>query len=229
MVTEAKIKEIFDSIQGEGSVIGYRQLFIRFCGCNLSCDYCDTDFGVNSALTLTSDALIDRITNEYNLNEFHSISLTGGEPLLSVDFLEEFLEQFKKLDTKTKVYLETNATLTEQFLKIKKYIDIVAADIKLESSTGKDTLALHEKFLKNCNGVQTFAKIVFDENITQSEIEKTAKIAKKYSIPLILQPKMVSDRMAVSSEFCEKITSRFISLYHDVRLIPQVHKFLNVR
>ena len=41
---EAKINEIFSSIQGEGPVVGYKQLFIRFCGCNLNCDYCDTEF-----------------------------------------------------------------------------------------------------------------------------------------------------------------------------------------
>ena len=41
---EAKINEIFSSIQGEGPVVGYKQLFIRFCGCNLNCNYCDTEF-----------------------------------------------------------------------------------------------------------------------------------------------------------------------------------------
>ena len=41
---EAKINEIFSSIQGEGPIVGYKQLFIRFCGCNLHCDYCDTEF-----------------------------------------------------------------------------------------------------------------------------------------------------------------------------------------
>ena len=41
---ETKINEIFSSIQGEGPVVGYKQLFIRFCGCNLNCNYCDTVF-----------------------------------------------------------------------------------------------------------------------------------------------------------------------------------------
>lgn len=229
MVTAAKIKEIFGSIQGEGPVVGYRQLFIRFCGCNLDCAYCDTDFDISKAETYTPETLIEKITKDYDLNTFHSISLTGGEPLLSADFLEVFLEMYKKLGFSAKVYLETNATLTKQFLKIKKYIDIVSADIKLESSTGKDTLSEHENFFKHCTGVETFAKIVFDENITDSEIEKTVNIAKKYSVPLVLQPKMNFNKMSVSSEFCEQITDRFASLYSDVRLIPQVHKFLNLK
>ena len=44
-----RVKEIFTSIQGEGPYVGYKQLFIRLCGCNLNCSYCDTDFGVNDS------------------------------------------------------------------------------------------------------------------------------------------------------------------------------------
>lgn len=41
---KTKVNEIFASIQGEGPVVGYKQLFIRFCRCNLNCSYCDTEF-----------------------------------------------------------------------------------------------------------------------------------------------------------------------------------------
>lgn len=36
------VMEIFDSIQGEGSMIGMPVTFIRFAGCNLACPWCDT-------------------------------------------------------------------------------------------------------------------------------------------------------------------------------------------
>ena len=37
----AKVSEIFVSIQGEGAYVGQKQLFVRFAGCNLDCEYCD--------------------------------------------------------------------------------------------------------------------------------------------------------------------------------------------
>lgn len=221
---ETKINEIFSSIQGEGPVVGYKQLFIRFCGCNLNCRYCDTEFQNGKAFT--PQELFNFIDSEYDLSTFHSISLTGGEPLLSVDFLLEFIPLVKN---KTKIYLETNATLTQNLEPIKSMIDIVAADIKLKSSTGLDTIGLHRRFFEKCENIYTFAKIVFDENITEDEILTCANLGKKYNIELILQPKMIENKMSVSSEFCNDIVEKFTKIYTNIRLIPQTHKFINVR
>lgn len=220
----ATVNEIFPSIQGEGLYVGCKQLFIRFCGCNLKCNYCDTDFKYGKSFS--ANTLNDFICKNYDLSDFHSISLTGGEPLVSYEFLKEFLPL---VYGKTKIYLETNATLTENFEEIKKYIDIISADIKLMSATGYDTLALHKNFFEACNGKETFAKIVFDENITQNEIEFCAKLGKDSNIPLILQPKMIKNEISVTSEFCNKILDEFIRNYSNVRLIPQTHKFLGVK
>ena len=224
MTNSAKIKEIFDSIQGEGPYIGYRQLFIRFCECNLKCKYCDTDFAPNEGYTAFSpEALKNYITDNFELNKIHSISLTGGEPLLSYEFLREFLPLTDK-----RIYLETNGTLFEELLAVKNFVHMISADIKLKSATGMDTFNLHEKFFRNCEGVETFAKIVFNGNIEEDEIEDCVKLAKRYNLPLILQPETKDDKINVSTEFIYSVADKFASKYNNVRLIPQTHKFMGL-
>src|SRR5574344_2769605 len=106
MTNTTKISEIFTSIQGEGLYIGVKQLFIRFCGCNLHCTYWDKDKEVNeNCMNFSVEDLIEYI-KKFNLKTIHSVSLTGGEPLLWADFLKSFLPLMNN-----KIYLETNATM----------------------------------------------------------------------------------------------------------------------
>lgn len=222
-MNKVKIKEVFKSIQGEGPYVGYEQVFVRFCNCNLKCNYCDTEFSSDADYVEYSPLELAEVVNHYK--HVHSISLTGGEPLLSTDFLKEFLPLVDK-----KIYLETNATLSEKFLEVKSYIDIVSADIKLESATGiKGSYKFHDKFFDACKGVETFAKIVFNNKVTEDEIVQCCELGKKYNIELILQPEMAAEKMVVPSEFTANVLDKFLEKYENVRLIPQVHKFLDVR
>ena len=128
---KAKIKEIFASVQGEGLYIGTKQLFIRFCACNLKCDYCDTPHlpvNINDKDTFfefTPDELVRYINEKFDIKTISFISLTGGEPLIWNEFLAEFLPKVK-----TKFYLETNATITENLEKIPEFIKLSKRTIK---------------------------------------------------------------------------------------------------
>lgn len=227
MTKRAKIAEIFDSIQGEGPYIGYRQLFIRFCGCNLLCDYCDTEFDKGEEYTPLE--LLEKVKT-FNLKHIHSISLTGGEPLLHYEFLKEFLPLLK--ETETKIYLETNGTLPNPLKHIIDYTDIISMDFKLNSS-GKigDMYAKHNEFLEISKNSQkqVFAKLVFDETIQDFEINETTKLAQKYDIELILQPKMNGNKISVSHDKIVEVFNKFTDKYPKTRLIGQVHKFWDVR
>ena len=224
---KAKISEIFDSIQGEGPYIGYRQIFIRFCGCNLLCDYCDTEFNKGDEYTVI--ALIDKLKS-FDLKDIHSVSLTGGEPLLQYEFLKEFLPKLKELGLK--VYLETNGTLPSVLKQLIDYIDIISMDFKIDSSAKiGDVYSKHKEFLaisKNAKK-EVFAKLVFDEDLKDFEINECAKLANEFDITLVLQPKMVGYEIGVSHNKIVEVFNRFSNLHKDTRLIGQVHKFFDIR
>lgn len=226
MTNKASIIEIFSSIQGEGPYVGVKQLFIRFCGCNLNCDYCDTNEIQNGDyLEYTPEELKEYI-KDFSLKTMHSISLTGGEPLVWADFLAEFLPLVEN-----KIYLETNSTLKNNLEKIINNIDIISADIKLPSASGiESSFAMHDEFFKIAKKYdkEIFAKIVFDENILNDEISHCLKLAEKYSLPLILQPKTIDDKVALDGGRILEVFNKFLASHQNTRVIPQVHKFLGV-
>lgn len=75
-----RINEIFYSLQGEGRHTGQSAVFIRFSGCNLSCPFCDTDFGNFTQMTAA-----DIISSISQWSACGFVVLTGGEPSLQVD------------------------------------------------------------------------------------------------------------------------------------------------
>ncbi len=232
MQNKTYIKEIFTSVQGEGPYIGYNQLFIRFSKCNLKCKYCDTDF-ISNLTQYTPLELFNKIKSVKNI---HSISLTGGEPLCDIDFLREFLSLIKENPSNNsfspKIYLETNGTLYNELEKIISNIDIVSMDVKLNSSSNNgDLYRLHKEFIETAvkNYKEIFLKIVFDENISNEEIEKSIELAQKDNLLIILQPKMNGKELSSSNDIITRVYNDFIKKYPNVRLIPQVHKFLNLR
>ncbi|MBD5305677.1 MAG: radical SAM protein [Bacteroides sp.] len=96
-----KINEIFYSLQGEGHHTGYPSVFIRFCGCNLSCPFCDTKH--ETGIYMDDDAIVHAV----NLYKADWIVLTGGEPSLWID--KDFVHLLKRATGK-KVAIETNGT-----------------------------------------------------------------------------------------------------------------------
>ena len=216
-----RVKEIFTSIQGEGNYVGYKQLFIRLCGCNLNCSYCDTDFGVNNSIEYTTKELLEICSQN---SDCHSVSLTGGEPLLHTDFI---IELGKRCNLP--IYLETNGVLYNDLKNVIDYVTYIAADIKLPSAAKLEPMwEEHEKFLELASKKDAFAKVVFDENITDFEIHKITHLCKNFDIELVLQPKMTGNNPAITSEFMQKILDKCIKIHPKTRLIPQVHKFIGV-
>ena len=237
--------EIFSSIQGEGIYTGARQVFVRFSGCNLKCAYCDTPYepnprfrvefpaGTREFVNYSNPAGPDEtaeIIKKFNLKKHHSISLTGGEPLLHTKFILQLSRLLKAEGTM--FYLETNGTLPSHLAILIPVIDIVSMDIKLPSTSELSGLwDTHSEFLQTCSSKEVFVKTVVSSSTTEPEIIEACKIIKGVNpkIPLIIQPvsshsgyhgKSPSIRRVI------KLQELALDYLTDVRVIPQTHKYL---
>jgi organic radical activating enzyme len=230
---KADIAEIFSSVQGEGIFVGAKQIFVRFSKCNMNCAYCDEPRS-RKAKSYSASGLMTEIRRlNKKSGPHHSVSFTGGEPLLYADFLRDPLELLKEEGLRS--YLETNGTLPEELAKIIGLLDIIAMDIKLPSSTGeREFWVEHYEFLKIASAKKVFAKLVVTANTVAEDIQRSVELIKSVdeSIPLILQPatainplenRIDSQTIMSFLDICSK------NRLDDVRVIPQVHKILGIK
>ncbi len=222
---KAKIAEIFKTIQGEGLYQGIPQLFIRFFGCNLKCTFCDTK------LEYYKEKSLEDLLQELKLyGSCHSISLTGGEPLLQIDFLKKLLPALKEKEEI--IYLESNGTLYKYLEEIIGCIDIIAMDFKLSSSTGlKDFWFAHREFLKVANSKkkEVFIKALIGKKTLIDDVRIATAIIKeiRQDIPFILQPEnpyenLLEDKLKYFEKICKNANI-------NVTVVPQLHKTLGIR
>ncbi|MEW6618401.1 MAG: 7-carboxy-7-deazaguanine synthase QueE [bacterium] len=227
--------EVFTSIQGEGIYIGQPQVFIRFAGCNLRCQFCDTtqSLFIPQECEIITQGKKNRISNpvanstlieliKEDILNYSMICLTGGEPLIQIDSLKRLLREIKK-GYKTQIYLETNGTLPHLLEQVINLIDIIAMDIKLPSLTGlKPFWKEHEKFLRIANKKEVFVKIISGAQMVMDEFRRAIFLVKEISsnIPLVLQPLdnnlSLQELLQYQAEANKKLSI--------VRIIPQVHK-----
>jgi 7-carboxy-7-deazaguanine synthase len=228
---KAKISEIFSSIQGEGKYTGYAQVFVRFFGCNINCAWCDTPKASGRAksrqLEYSPRELFAHVKKLYK--NCPSVSLPGGEPLLQSAFLKEFLPLLKKAGMT--VYLETNGILPRQLKEVIGRVDIVSMDIKLPSSAKCPSFwQEHENFLKISSRRDVFVKAVISHDTTRADVVRAAKLIQKVDpkIGLFLQPNSFEMSNGTLKK-CAKFQKDCCRYLEHVRVLPQMHKLLNLK
>ncbi len=229
----ARISEIFQSIQGEGKYVGVRQVFVRFFGCHIHCSWCDTPESIGDSLGDYSEMTVSEVFAKIKAlwKDCHSVSLTGGEPLLQVDFILRLLPLLKK--AKMPVYLETSGVLHKALGKIIKDIDIVAMDIKMPSSTKERAFwKEHKQFVATVLRYKKdmFVKAVVSKNTHKQDILKTVEIlsAAKEDILFILQPNTFDLKNGVV-EKCDDFQRMCFKSLPNTRVLPQMHKFMKIQ
>lgn len=247
MNSSAPLVEIFSSLQGEGVLAGYRQIFVRFPGCNLDCSFCDTQLEAQPvcrvettpgcgqfqelAQPVTLETLLGIITRwcKQLPNAHHSISITGGEPMLHADLLARWLPELNIL---LPIHLETNGTLPEALPRLIEHLDVISMDIKLPSSAATPELwQEHKRFLEIALERDVSVKVIVGEQTTEQELLKACKLVAELDdeIPFIIQPVTGRDgRVAVAPERLMQFQAVAAKRLCDVRVLPQMHRYLEV-
>ncbi|MCD4800095.1 MAG: 7-carboxy-7-deazaguanine synthase QueE [Methanococcoides sp.] len=232
---EAPISEIFCSVQGEGPHVGVRQAFVRFIGCNLNCSYCDTEPadpsvcmfertpGSNSFENIPNPLVTSQVSELLgNYGNIHSVSLTGGEPLLHADFISE-------MDIPHPLYLESNMTLPHMAEKIKDKVSYVSGDIKLiDEFEGEDLVTHLEqtiecfRILRQTKDRECFCKLVVTKDTVPDDVYRMVDAISEYVSCVVLQP-VTQKHFSSGIEFLLQLQKDLLDSV-DTLIIPQTHK-----
>ena len=160
------------------------------------------------------------------------ISLTGGEPLIYADFIDELSSEVDY-----PLYLETSGCNPEQARKLQYIIDAAACDVKLpEHNAASDYDSLFESELETIKifyeaGAVTFVKVVVSKTTKKKAL---VTIARKISdlddaIPLVIQPITPGYGLDYPQpgQLLE-LTDAVGKYLMDVRVVPQVHKIMGL-
>ena len=227
----ARIMEIFPSVQGEGTYAGVRQVFVRFFECNMHCAWCDTPNSIGDTVRDYQDMGLEEVEDKVRAcaSGCHSASLTGGEPLLHKDFIRAFAPRLKAMGLKN--YLESNGTLPDALAEVIDVMDIIAMDIKLPSSTKeKPFWQEHQDFLRIARRKEVFIKMVITNDTDVCDVRQAALLVAGVDacIPFILQPNYFEMKQGVVAK-CGDLAKECAKILSDVRILPQIHKFMKLR
>ncbi len=229
---QARISEIFSSLQGEGIHLGERHLFIRFEECHIHCGYCDELSKVGTPMTLDQVMKeVGRLEKDEGPHSF--VSLTGGEPLLYLPFLKPLMMKLKAQGFR--IYLETNGILWRALEEVIGWCDSIAMDMKPASVTKEKNFdADHRCFLQIAKGKETCIKIVLSKEIDVNEFENEIRMVAEVApaTPVLLQP--VSGEIEGHEDpalmdlltHLQRLGSRWL---RTIRIVPRFHKILKIR
>ena len=231
-----RLFEIFTSVEGEGILFGTKTLFVRLAGCPFTCFYCDTkeSLPLNSGTEYTIEEASQLIDTNLK-NQTYKVNFTGGDPLIQHQAVALLAKHIQ--DKKIPTYLESSCFDIDRFNHVLPFIDIVKIEFKTKDSDFVDSKH-YEKLIGhtlNClkSSIQTkkitYIKIVVSSKTKLDEfkelINQIFKIVSKDDIDgFIIQP-----TYGISEPSLELLLNLYDVVYPhyiDVKVVPQLHKFI---
>jgi 7-carboxy-7-deazaguanine synthase len=102
--------DIYETVEGEGTLAGYPTVFVRLFGCNLRCSWCDTKYSYppyEADMVMTISEILERVA-EYKAKH---LCLTGGEPLLYGERSLRLMEALVATERYADIHVETNGAV----------------------------------------------------------------------------------------------------------------------
>lgn len=209
-----KVAEKFVSINGEGTHAGQLAVFIRFCGCNLNCSFCDTTW-VNRSDTQYTLMSKEEIVKYIEETGIQNVTLTGGEPLIQDD-IKELISNITNKGIYTEI--ETNGSID-----IQKYIDInprpsFTLDYKLPGSGMEENM-----------NVDNFSYVALNDTVKfvagdMNDLERFKDVIQKYKLVdkcnVYLSPVYGKISLEMMVDFMKK------NCLNGVNLQLQMHKII---
>jgi pyruvate formate lyase activating enzyme len=163
---EGKIHSFFAGGTVDGPGIRY-VIFLK--GCPLRCLYChnpDTWTQDNAIIKSTDEIVMNALKYRGYFSNGGGVTVSGGEPLLQIDFLIELFKKLKEynihtaIDTSGIIFDKNNPELLSKFNVLIKYTDLFLLDIK--HIDDNEHIKLTGKSNKN---ILEFAKYLSDNNV----------------------------------------------------------------
>lgn len=122
------------SMESFGTVDGPGIRFILFLqGCNLKCKYCQNrdTWNMNLGELKSMQEIFEKILRYKNyISGKGGVTVSGGEPLLQVDFLIKLFEKLKKENIHTCIDTSGMVKITENMKRLIEFTDLFLLDIK---------------------------------------------------------------------------------------------------
>ena len=200
-----RICEIFHSIQGEGLMMGVPTTFVSTVGCNLRCEWCDTQYSMDGGEEMSLDAIMERI------GDVKHVCVTGGEPMLQ----PEMPELLRRLVSAGKqVVLETNGSVDLSDVP-RDPLMLISMDIKCPSSGMTDRMLYSNLSLLSRKDQLKF--IVRDDE----DFDFALEVLKMYPVDTNVIFGPVGGTVKL-----EWLVERVLGSGVDARVLPQLHKII---
>ena len=221
-----QVVEIFQSVQGEGTLLGVQMIFIRLWGCNMSCNWCDTkyswapEFKNKTTRTMyTPEELAKYIKTNFP-EHIEWINFTGGEPTL---WHEEIQKTIQLLPEK-RICIQTNGKTWKT--KLFENLDKICMDFKCPASGEKSNLDYLSKLRHTDEAKFVIANegdLIYTTDILTSINNKT-----KIEASIIIQPVLFKNEEL--SKYYDRI-KWLVEVFKDInirnlRITPQFHQLL---